>query len=100
MTSNLKALEQGQAGTEEEGRRTNPSEEDRSNPTTHSLQPLLSCPICMESLQDLPEGREVKVTRCGHLFCNLCLTEALKQKKVCPTCREKVSTGKITKVFL
>ena len=45
MTSNLKALEQRQAGAEDEG---------STNATTKSLQ-LLQCPVCIDPLQDLPE---------------------------------------------
>ena len=58
MTSNLKALEQRQAGAEDEG---------NTNATTKSLQPL-QCPVCIDPQQDLPEGKEVKGTQCGHLF--------------------------------
>ena len=90
MTSNLKALEQRQAGAEDEG---------STNATTKSLQ-LLQCPVCIDPLQDLPEGKEVKGTQCGHLFCSLCLAKALKQKEQCPTCRKKVTLSKVIKVFL
>ena len=43
------------------------------------------CPICLE-----PKKDEVKTT-CGHIFCNGCITEALKLNPECPLCRTVIS---------
>ncbi|KAI9734488.1 MAG: SUMO-targeted ubiquitin ligase complex subunit slx8 [Claussenomyces sp. TS43310] len=47
------------------------------------------CIICLDNPTDLT------VTWCGHLFCSVCLHEALHagtQKKTCPVCRQTIST--------
>ena len=67
------------------------------------LESRLDCPICMEALQSLPAPKWVMTTPCGHLFCNLCLDEALKVKNQCPTCKRRVEGVKVNgakRVFL
>ena len=67
------------------------------------LESRLDCPICMEALQSLPAPKWVMATPCGHLFCNLCLDEALKVKNQCPTCKRRVEGVKVNgakRVFL
>jgi len=67
------------------------------------LESRLDCPICMEALQSLPAPKCVMATPCGHLFCNLCLDEALKVKNQCPTCKRRVEGVKVDgakRVFL
>ena len=90
MTSNLKGVKLRQAGGEDKGSATT---------RTKSLEPL-QCPVCMDPLRDLRGRKEVKVTPCGHLFCNTCLDRAFKLKDQCPTCRKKVTLSKVIKVFL
>jgi len=85
-------------------------EEPTAAPTNHTtsnepklLESRLDCPICMEALQSLPAPKWVMATPCGHLFCNLCLDEALKVKNQCPTCKRRVEGVKVNgakRVFL
>jgi len=85
-------------------------EEPTAAPTNHTtsnepklLESRLDCPICMEALQSLPAPKWVMATPCGHLFCNLCLDEALKVKNQCPTCKRRVEGVKVDgakRVFL
>ncbi|XP_018495176.1 LON peptidase N-terminal domain and RING finger protein 2-like [Galendromus occidentalis] len=42
------------------------------------------CAICFL----VPE--DPQTTKCGHLFCFLCLAKALRQNPVCPTCRTEL----------
>ena len=54
-----------------------------------SLDESNDCPICLDSLSD--NISDLVVLPCGHLFCNLCLKETIKSKKItdfsCPVCR-------------
>lgn len=46
-----------------------------------SLWRRWACPICQNLIHRLVE------TKCGHLFCENCLTEAVSKKAECPCCR-------------
>jgi len=43
------------------------------------------CSVCTDVMRDCVE------TDCGHMFCDACVTSALKEKQECPDCREKVT---------
>ena len=73
---------------------TQPSQQHNTNdlagaPVSGALKPP-ECPVCMEPLQSLPSPKVVLMTPCGHLFCSVCLIEALRTKNECPTCRKSV----------
>lgn len=78
----------------------------------------ISCPICLDSycevtfntsvahldewlnsalwldcwcLQIVESGRLVVSTKCGHVFCSQCLTNALASSCTCPTCRKRLT---------
>ena len=59
-------------------------------PASGALKPP-ECPVCMEPLQSLPSPKVAMMTPCGHLFCSVCLNEALRTKNECPTCRKSVT---------
>ncbi|XP_045459114.1 E3 ubiquitin-protein ligase RNF4-like [Melitaea cinxia] len=42
------------------------------------------CPICLDELGKNP----LSSTKCGHVFCQLCLEQSLALEKRCPTCRQ------------
>ncbi|XP_020275562.1 E3 ubiquitin-protein ligase BRE1-like isoform X1 [Asparagus officinalis] len=72
------------------------STEELSCSSEKPKEPTFSCPIC------LCEIVSPFTTLCGHIFCEVCIKTAIKkQKKLCPTCRTKL-TGKnsIHRVFL
>lgn len=49
----------------------------------------LNCAICFGNLFD----RSVSSLHCGHLFCTICITKALKQRNTCPLCNQEVVGG-------
>jgi len=72
---------------------------DSPQPSRRSLDPL-QCPVCLDLLRGLPDWKEVVSTPCGHLFCNTCLTAALRRVWHCPACRKKTKPGDAIKIFL
>jgi len=72
---------------------------DSPRPNRRSLEPL-QCPICLDPLRGLPSWKEVHSTPCGHLFCNTCLTTALRSVWQCPTCRRRTRAEGAIKIFL
>ena len=62
------------------------------SPSKTSSRSIIQCPICMETVQQFEkEGRQLTATRCGHIFCNVCIREAAKAQRKCPTCRKPVT---------
>lgn len=54
----------------------------------------INCPVCMDSYYEIVDsGRLLVSTRCGHVFCSLCLRDALNQSHNCPICRKKLPKG-------
>ncbi|KEH40845.1 zinc finger, C3HC4 type (RING finger) protein [Medicago truncatula] len=52
------------------------------------------CPICMDPFV------EEMTTRCGHIFCKNCIKNVIRIQGKCPTCRKKVTSRQLIKVFL
>ena len=46
----------------------------------------INCPICMDQLNK----DSIIITKCGHLFCSVCLLKSLSVKENCPICRENI----------
>lgn len=54
----------------------------------------INCPVCMDSYFEIVDsGRLLVSTRCGHVFCSLCLRDALNHSHSCPICRKKLPKG-------
>ena len=70
------------------------------SPDSSSSKRTLRCPVCLDPLQGLPDGKEVRSTPCGHLFCSVCLGAALLEKKQCPTCRGEMDASQSIRLFL
>lgn len=59
-----------------------------------SKEVKLTCAICISTME------EETSTVCGHIFCNKCITNAVNVWKRCPTCRKKLTTGQIHRIYL
>ncbi|PIL27747.1 transporter [Ganoderma sinense ZZ0214-1] len=55
---------------------------------------FVGCPLCLEP------AIQPCVTRCGHVFCGPCITEALDAKANCPVCRVDAKSKQLRKIFL
>ncbi|RHN78260.1 putative aminoacyltransferase, E1 ubiquitin-activating enzyme [Medicago truncatula] len=54
----------------------------------------LKCPLCMGPFM------EEMTTRCGHIFCKICIKVTLKARRICPTCGKKATPRGLIRVFL
>ena len=70
-----------------------PNEKDRNQNVAQSAPELvIECKICMEKPLD------AMLKNCGHTMCFECAKKMKKEKKDCPTCREKIMG--FQKIFL
>jgi len=58
-----------------------------------TLVKALKCPICQFPIQDISS------TKCGHLFCQSCIEQAVRLYKKCPTCRKHVFLKDVHRIF-
>ncbi|XP_078100561.1 E3 ubiquitin-protein ligase RNF4 [Sander vitreus] len=64
----------------------------QTNGSSRSTPGTISCPVCLDSYSEIMEsGRLVVSTRCGHVFCSVCLRDALKTSHSCPSCRKRLT---------
>ncbi|KAH0664797.1 hypothetical protein KY285_026003 [Solanum tuberosum] len=57
-------------------------------------EPTFSCPVCMGPLVD-----EMS-TKCGHIFCKVCIKASIAAQGKCPTCRRKLAMKDTIRVYL
>ncbi|XP_044744322.1 E3 ubiquitin-protein ligase bre1-like [Coccinella septempunctata] len=57
---------------------------------------LGECPICYESFSE----KQVVTTKCGHLFCKICIERVATTVKKCPTCRKAVNKKNIIPIYI
>ncbi|GAQ79905.1 Zinc finger RING-type domain containing protein [Klebsormidium nitens] len=53
-----------------------------------------TCSICLENM------KEEATTICGHIFCKQCILDSIKATKKCPTCRKKLSSKDVHRIYL
>ncbi|KAK6937626.1 hypothetical protein RJ641_031134 [Dillenia turbinata] len=53
-----------------------------------------NCPVCMGPIV------EEMSTKCGHIFCKLCIKASISAQGKCPTCRRKVTMKDVIRVYL
>lgn len=74
----------------------------------NALSPLQTstvfCPVCLDSISDIKSsGRHIMATRCGHVFCSLCIEGILRGQDLgsrCPTCRKKLNPRIVHQLFI
>ncbi|KAJ6485731.1 acetyl-CoA synthetase-like protein [Mycena sanguinolenta] len=53
----------------------------------------LVCPMCRAFPKDTTS------TPCGHLFCKVCISDALTTRNKCPVCMESIRSGDLTRIY-
>ncbi|GFT63010.1 hypothetical protein NPIL_685471 [Nephila pilipes] len=68
---------------------------------TSSKQAKIECGVCYDTLEEMSSSKKsLMSTVCGHIFCSLCINEALKQSKVCPKCRKRLSSRQVHPIYV
>ncbi|VFR02026.1 unnamed protein product [Cuscuta campestris] len=55
---------------------------------------VFNCPVCMGPLV------EEMSTKCGHIFCKVCIKASIDAQGKCPTCRRKITMKNTIRVYL
>ncbi|KAJ8367658.1 hypothetical protein AAFF_G00313880 [Aldrovandia affinis] len=72
-----------------------------ANSAARATPGTISCPVCLDTYGEIMEsGRLVVSTRCGHLFCSLCLRDSLAKTHTCPTCRKKLNHKQYHPIYI
>jgi len=73
-----------------------------TTPSTPPSSLSLFCPVCLDTFEMIKaEGtRRITATKCGHLFCNHCIENSIKNHGNCPTCREKLTKRSVRPIFI
>ncbi|XP_034705573.1 E3 ubiquitin-protein ligase RNF4 [Vitis riparia] len=75
-------------------RENKPPEQTWHVPPLPPKEPTFNCPICMGQLVD-----EMS-TKCGHIFCKMCIKAAISAQGKCPTCRKRVTMKDTIRIYL
>lgn len=68
----------------------------KPKPKERRLIVELDCPICERNML----GKTVSATKCGHLFCTMCIEEHLKSEKTCVYCNRKIELKQLRRISL
>lgn len=60
------------------------------------LRPKLECSICIEPIGT----QELSSTPCGHLYCSSCITNSVKNRKMCPLCNTAITLDDLRRIYL
>jgi hypothetical protein len=80
----------------------NSSDEEDNTNINHTVQSdtgesvPLTCPICLDSLCS---KQKPIATRCGHIFCKMCLKTSIRSTKKCPTCKSNVTLKSCIRLY-
>ncbi|EDV94669.1 GH22295 [Drosophila grimshawi] len=61
-----------------------------------SVEEPYKCPVCLESVLK----KEPSSTRCGHIFCKICIQAAEHATHKCPLCNKKISRNSIFRIYI
>jgi len=89
---------------------TGSSSHDPSS-TVETLLSKLHCPICfrnyrrkiassIEFVEDKDETTELRVTRCGHVFCRSCIVSYVQDRKTCAMCKQTLTLRQVFPLYL
>lgn len=102
MDADMSSQQSGSANSGKGGGRQAVGEELARSPQEGTKE-AVTCPVCMDNLAAiLSDGRKLRSTTCGHVFCNTCIEALFKNHKNidCPQCRKKITKSQVNPLFL
>lgn len=55
---------------------------------SHTINDIITCSICLEDLDDdNVENKKIRLTLCGHYYCDTCIERWLSSHDTCPMCK-------------
>lgn len=76
-----------------ENKEGNNANKNENNSKDNEPRSTFECNICFDDVRD------PVVTKCGHLFCWLCLSSWIKKNKDCPVCKAEVSKENVIPLY-
>ena len=66
-----------------------------------SMSTSIVCPVCMDHVSVFKSsGRELMTTTCGHIFCDVCIRNAISSFHKCPVCNKKLSIRQYHRLYI
>ncbi|CRH00865.1 E3 ubiquitin-protein ligase RNF5, putative [Plasmodium relictum] len=91
--NNLKYEEKKECNNKFEENETKQENKNKNTPSENENRNTFECNICFDDVRD------PVVTKCGHLFCWLCLYSWIKKNNDCPVCKAEVSRENIIPLY-
>ncbi|XP_022250220.1 E3 ubiquitin-protein ligase RNF4-like isoform X2 [Limulus polyphemus] len=61
----------------------------------------ITCPVCFDSDKTIQlSQRQLVSTVCGHVFCNICIHNAIRSSHSCPNCRKRLTLKQYHPIFI
>ncbi|XP_013097547.2 uncharacterized protein LOC106080652 isoform X1 [Stomoxys calcitrans] len=68
-----------------------------SHTTSDSSEPApYVCPVCLECCFK----RRPTATKCGHIYCEECIRQAIRLTHKCPMCKAKINCSQLTRLYI
>merc|ERR1719334_1970571 len=53
--------------------------------------PEVVCRVCLDSSEEIrKDGKQLMTTTCGHVFCDVCIRDAVRKNHKCPACIKRL----------
>jgi hypothetical protein len=54
---------------------------------SHTINDDITCSICLEDVDENIENKKIRLTLCGHYYCDTCIEIWLSSHDTCPMCK-------------
>lgn len=75
-------------------------EDEDTSPPLSPVETSLSDPSGEEPVETDHETSEVRVARCGHVYCEQCITKYVAKRKQCPVCNQSLTARQLYPLYL
>ena len=80
---------------------SHPSSSAAKSPAASPSTTSITCPVCMDRASQFERlGRKLVTTTCGHVFCEVCIRNAISSLHKCPVCNKKLTLRQYHRLFI